>query len=128
MGIFSKKQAKPNFIEYHGNIETRHWTASCGNLKWSFEVELHTDNPPSIRYRWLKGDRNRITEQTFVSALRYLHGAYGWQYIEVVDKDYFDRASSVPDNELIEWRVYENAAVNDWEPPLFGFGEPMRMG
>jgi|688.fasta_scaffold1391606_1 hypothetical protein len=128
MGIFSKKQSQPAFKDYHGNLETRHWIATCGYLKWSFEVELHTDNPPSIRYKWISGERNRITETTFVTALRYLHGAYGWRYIEVVDKDERDRAAATTDEELIEWKVYENLSVREWEPPLFGFGEPMTKG
>ena len=128
MGLFGKQPATTAFNDYHGNIETRHWTAIAGsNLQWDFEVEIHTDNPPSIRYRWIKGERNRITELDFVRALRYLHGYYGWRYIEVVDKDDRDRAEKVPDDELIMWKEYGTRSPN-WEPSLFGFGEPMTKG
>lgn len=128
MGIFNKKPVRNAFDDYHGNIETRHWTAIAGsNLQWDFEVEIHTDNPPSIRYRWIKGERNRITELDFVRALRYLHGRYGWRYIEVVDKDERDRAEKVSDDELIIWKEYGTWLPN-FEPSLFGFGEPMTKG
>jgi hypothetical protein len=128
MGIFKKKSAQIQVDKYHGNLSTQHWTATCGFLKWQFEVETHTDNPPSIRYRWIAGDRNRITETTFVTALRLLHGAYGWRYIEIVDKDERDRAALVSDEELKLFKNYERASVNEWSPPLFGFGEPMVKG
>ena len=100
MGIIRKKSAKSVVNNYHGNLVTQHWTATCGFLKWQFEVELHTDNPPSIRYRWISGDRNRITKTTFITALRLLHGHYGLRYVEVVDKDEYDRDSLVSDEEL----------------------------
>ncbi len=128
MGIIRKKSAKSVVNNYHGNLVTQHWTATCGFLKWQFEVELHTDNPPSIRYRWISGDRNRITKTTFITALRLLHGHYGLRYVEVVDKDEYDRDSLVSDEELELYRNYERASVNEWSPPLFGFGEPMIKG
>ncbi len=127
MGLFNKAP-RPSVPEYHGNIETRHWTATCGNLKWKFEVELHTDNPPSIRYSWVAGERNRYTEKAFVNALRLLHGAYGWRYIEIVDKSELERAAAVSEEELAPWKLYENVHVGDWDPPLFGFGMPMSKG
>ena len=128
MGLFGKKPATKAFSDYHGNIETRHWTAIAdSNLQWDFEVEIHTDNPPSIRYKWIAGERNRITESVLTTAIRYLHGAYGWKYIEVVDIDEQELSAAVGDEVLIKWKRFENSSVL-WEPSLFGFGEPMTMG
>ena len=133
MGLFSKKSSKVSkFNEYHGHWETRRFTGEYGSLKWKFEVELHTEKPPTIRYQWIEGERNRFTEHLFVDALRFIHGAYGWRYIDVVDKDEYERLAAVDESELVDWKAYESDglkfSVIRFNPPLFDLGMPMSRG